>query len=173
MSGPAYSRPMAQPLTPLTIIALSAFALAGCAPTAPKGVDKAKLDEAVSKAIGDPASCLLIAEQASGRLVYRYNTHIACDRELPACDARGVRSIDQLLKATRQDGQPRQLSCYSTADASRGVGWASGVLPGPTPGKGGLVYAAMMEGDRSFPGRMMAERLDSAFAKVGLKQAAP
>jgi hypothetical protein len=155
---------MAQPLTTLTALLLFAGALAGCAPTAPKGVDKAKLDEAVSKAIGDPASCLLIADQGSGRLVYRYNTPIACDRELPACDAKGVRSIDQLLAATRKDGQPRQLSCYSTADASRGVGWASGVLPGK-----GLVYAAMMEGDRSFPGRMMAERLDNAFAKVGLK----
>jgi len=155
---------MAQPLKTLAVLALAGGMLAACGPSAPKGVDKEKLDEAVSKAIGDPASCLLIAEQASGRLVYRYNSHIACDRELPACDAKGMRSIDQLLKATRQDGQPRQLSCYSTADASRGVGWASGVLPGK-----GLVYAAMMEGDRSFPGRMMAERLDNAFAKVGLK----
>jgi len=155
---------MAQPLKTFAVLALAAGALCACGPSAPKGVDKEKLDEAVSRAIGDPASCLLIADQASGRLVYRYNSHIACDRELPACDAKGMRSIDQLLKATRQDSQPRQLSCYSTADASRGVGWASGVLPGK-----GLVYAAMMEGDRSFPGRMMAERLDNAFAKVGLK----
>jgi hypothetical protein len=160
---------MAQPLKTFAALALAAGALCACGPSAPKGVDKEKLDEAVSKAIGDPASCLLIAEQASGRLVYRYNSHIACDRELPACDAKGMRSIDQLLAATRKDGQPRQLSCYSTADASRGVGWASGVLPGPTPGKEPLVYAAMMEGDRSFPGRMMAERLDNAFARVGLK----
>jgi hypothetical protein len=157
---------MAQPLTILTALALAAGALSACGPSAPNGVDKEKLDEAVSKAIGDPASCLLIADQASGRLVYRYNTPIACDRELPACDAKGMRSIDQLLDATRKDGQARQLSCYSTADASRGVGWASGVLP-----RKGLVYAAMMEGDRSFPGRMMAERLDNAFAKVGLKPA--
>ena len=152
------------PIARLAAIALIAGSLAACGPTAPKGVDKEKLDEAVSKAIGDPASCLLIAEQASGRLVYRYNTHIACDRELPACDAKGGRTIDQLLDATRKDGQARQLSCYSTADASRGVGWASGVLAGK-----GLVYAAMMEGDRSFPGRMMAERLNNAFTKVGLK----
>jgi hypothetical protein len=157
---------MAQPPPALRLaaIALTLTVLAGCSPTAPKGVDKEKLDEAVSRAIGDPASCLLIAEQASGRLVYRYNSPIACDRQLPACDAAGVRSIDQLLQATRKDGQARQLSCYSTGDASRGVGWASGVLPGK-----GLVYAAMMEGDRSFPGRMMAERLSGAFAKVGLK----
>lgn len=152
------------PIARLAVIALIAGSLAACGPTAPKGVDKETLDEAVSKAIGDPASCLLIAEQASGRLVYRYNNQIACDRELPACDAQGGRTIDQLLAATRKDGQARQLSCYSTADASRGVGWASGVLP-----EKGLVYAAMMEGDRSFPGRMMAERLNNAFTKVGLK----
>ena len=162
---------MAQSPKILTVFALTAVALSACGPSAPKGVDKEKLDEAVSRAIGDPASCLLIADRTTGRVVYRYNTHIACDRELPACDAKGMRSISQLLEATRKDGQARQLSCYSTADASRGVGWASGVLPGPTPGKGGLVYAAMMEGDRSFPGRMMAERLDNAFAKVGLKPA--
>lgn len=142
--------------------------LGACAPGAPKGVDKEKLDEAVATAIGDPASCLLIAEQASGRRVYRYNTYGTCDRALPACDGPGTRKLDQLLKATLRDGQPRALSCNTQADASRGVGWASGVIPGKTP----LVYAAMMEGDRAFPGLMMAERLTRAFQKAGL-QAAP
>jgi hypothetical protein len=137
--------------------------LAACGPTAPRGVDKDKLDEAVSAAIGDPASCLLIAEQTSGRIVYRYNTHTACARELPACDAPKLRTIDELLKLTLKDGQPRMLSCNTQADASRGVGWASGVIPGK-----GLVYAAMMEGDRSFPGRMMADRLSGAFKDAGL-----
>lgn len=148
-----------------TILSLAAAAglLAACSPSAPKGVDKDRLDEAVSRAIGDPASCLLIAETPGGRTVYRYNTHTACGRALPACDAAGTRKLDDLLKATVKDGQPRQLSCNSAADASRGVSWASGVIPGK-----GLAYAAMMEGDRAFPGRMMAERLDSAFRKVGL-----
>jgi hypothetical protein len=72
-------------------------------------------------------------------------------------------TINQLLKATLKDGQPRTLSCSSTNDASRGVGWSSG----PIPGKG-LVYAAMMEGDRAFPGRMMADRLATAFKNAGL-----
>jgi hypothetical protein len=142
---------------------LLALALAACGPSAPRGVDKDKLDEAVSSAIGDPASCLLIAEQATGKIVYRYNTHTACARELPACDAPGGRTVDELLKLTVKDGQPRVLSCNTLADASRGVGWASG----PIPGKG-LVYAAMMEGDRSFPGRMMADRLSGAFKDAGL-----
>ncbi|HEX3363637.1 hypothetical protein [Phenylobacterium sp.] len=150
----------------VAVLGLSLLALGACSPGAPKGVDKDTLDAAVSRAIGDPASCLLIAEQGSGKLVYRYNTHTACARPLPACAGAGAteqQTLDQLLKATLKDGQPRTLSCSSTSDASRGVGWASG----PIPGKG-LVYAAMMEGDRAFPGRMMADRLASAFKDAGL-----
>ena len=150
------------PLRSLPFWAAAAL-LAACAPDAPKGVDKDQLDAAVSQAIGDPYSCLFIAEQGSGRVVYRFNTHLACDRKLPACDAPQVRTLDELLKATLKDGRPRQLSCSSSPDNSRGVSWASGVLPSK-----GLTYAAMMEGDRAFPGRMIAERLDGAFAKVGL-----
>lgn len=151
--------------TAFAALSLVGLTLAACSPGAPKGVDKDTLDAAISQAIGDPASCLLIAEQASGKLVYRYNTHSACARGLPACDgsSTATMTIDQLLKATEKDGQAHTLSCSSTADASRGVGWAAG----PIPGKG-LVYAAMMEGDRAFPGRMMADRLSSAFKAAGL-----
>ena len=157
--------PRAALVPSLAVLGLAALTLGGCSPGAPKGVDKDTLDTAVSRAIGDPDSCLLIAEQASGKLVYRYNTHTACARPLPSCGgaAAATQTIDQLLKATAKDGQPRTLSCSSTTDASRGVGWASG----PIPGKG-LVYAAMMEGDRAFPGRMMADRLSRAFHDVGL-----
>ena len=149
----------------LVLLSLAALTLGACSPGAPKGVDKDALDAAVSRAIGDPDSCLLIAEQVSGKLVYRYNTHTACARPLPACAgaSAGTQTIDQLLQESRKDGQARTLSCSSTADASRGVGWASG----PIPGKG-LVYAAMMEGSRAFPGRMMADRLSRAFKDVGL-----
>jgi hypothetical protein len=153
------------PALHMLVPGLAALALAACSPGAPKGVDKDTLDAAVSQAIGDPNSCLLIAEQATGKLVYRYNTHTACAGALPACagPTSGVQTVDQLLKATVKDGQARTLSCSSTTDASRGVGWASG----PIPGKG-LVYAAVMEGDRAFPGRMMADRLSRAFKDAGL-----
>ena len=148
---------------PIVVLSLCGLALAACAPTAPKGIDKDQLDAAVSRAIGDPTSCLLIAEQASGKVVYRYNTHTACARRLPAWDTSGTRGLDDLLQATVKDGQPRALRCNTANDASRGVGWASGVIAGK-----GLVYAAMMEGDRAFPGRMMTERLAGAFRKAGL-----
>jgi len=152
----------------LRIVAfLGLLSLTACAPGLPKGVDEAALTEAVSRAIGDPATCLLIAEKATGKVVYRYNTHTTCARSLPACDAPGQRTIDDLLTATVKDGQSRALSCNTLADASRGVGWASGPIPGEGPGKT-LVYAAMMEGDRAFPGRIMAERLSGAFKDAGL-----
>jgi hypothetical protein len=141
------------------------LSLAACSPGGPPGVDRHELDAQVSRAIGDPASCLLIAKAGSGRLVYRYNAATTCDRELPACNAQGQAvgktKVARLLEATAKDGQPRQLSCNSTADASRGVGWASGPIAGTD-----LVYAAVMEGERSFPGRMMAERLNGAFRRA-------
>ncbi len=141
---------------------LAAMTLAACSPGAPKGVDKARLDQAISNAIGDPATCVMIAEQATGEVVYRYNSHTACARSLPACDTPGERTLEDLVKATAKDGQPRALCCYTQADASRGVGWASGPLSAK-----GLVYGAVMEGDRAFPGRMMADRLARASLKVG------
>jgi hypothetical protein len=147
----------------LAVVGVVAVALSACSPGAPKGVDKAELDDAISRAIGDPATCVMIAEQATGKVVYRYNSHTTCARTLPACDAPGQRTLEDLLRVTAKDGQPRTLSCYTRADASRGVGWASGPLAAK-----GLVYAAVMEGDRAFPGRMMADRLATAFKKVGL-----
>jgi hypothetical protein len=155
-----------KPLTawkPPTVGALGALALAACSSGAPQGVDKAKLDEAISRAIGDPNSCLLIAEAGSGKTVYRYNSHTACANTWPACEAAGERTAADVLKLTLADKQPRLLSCNTQSDASRGVGWASGPLKG-----GKYVYAAVMEGDRAFPGRMMADRLSGAFSKAGL-----
>jgi len=147
----------------LAAAGLCVLALAACAPSAPKGVDRSALDEAISSAIGDPSTCVMIAERGSGRIVYRYNSNIACARTLPSCEGPAMQTVEGLAKAVAKDGRPRALSCDTLADASRGVGWAAGPLERPE-----LVYAAMMEGDRAFPGRMMAERLVRAFAKVGL-----
>lgn len=142
---------------------VAAGALSACSPGAPDGVDHDQLDAAVSRAVGDPNSCVLIAEAGSGRVVYRYNSATACAREFAACDQPGMRKLSDLLKATARDRQVRQLSCNTLADASRGVGWASGPIAGTD-----LVYAAMMEGDRAFPGRMMADRLNGAFRRAKL-----
>ena len=143
------------------------LALAACAPSAPPGVDRDQLDAAVSRAIGDPNSCLLIAERGSGRVVYRYNTATACARAFPACDRPGASKLSALLKTAVADGRPRMLSCATQADASRGVGWAAGTIAGTD-----LVYAAMMEGERALPGRMMADRLSGAFRRAKVSKPA-
>ena len=143
-------------------LAIVALALSACGPRLPKGVDPDKLDQAVSDAIGAPQTCVLIGRQGSGAVIWRYNTHTTCARTLPACDVPALRSVDDLLKATAKDGQARALSCNSTADRSRGVGWASGVIQGR-----GLVWAAVMEGDRALPGRIMAEEVEGALKDAG------
>ena len=146
--------------------ALAALTLAACSPTAPPGVDRDQLDAAVSRAIGDPNSCLLIARAGTGKLYYRYNTYTACDREQPSCEGTGKAKVGQLLDRTVKSRGAVQLSCDSRADASRGVGWAAGPIAGTD-----LVYAAMMEGDRAFPGRMMADRLEGAFRRAKVSKA--
>ena len=78
-----------------------ALALSACSPGAPPGVDRDQLDAAVSRAIGDPNSCLLIAQAGSGKLYYRYNTHTACDREAPS--SRRVRRSSSAATANPTD----------------------------------------------------------------------
>jgi len=139
--------------------------LAGCAPSAPAGVSKDKLDDAVGGAIGDPATCVLIAERPSGKVVYQFNNHIVCGRLLPACAGGAARqTVQDLLKATVADDQPRMSSCTWPNDPSKGISWASGPIPGKA-----LTYAALMEGQRALPGRMMAERLEDAFKSSGVE----
>lgn len=142
--------------TPLVLVA-------ACAPSLPKGVDKDRLEAAVSQAIGGPNTCVLIGDATSGRLVYRYNSHAACALKLPACDAPQLRNAGDLLHEISRTGRTVRLSCNSVADGSRGAGWAAGPIPGRP-----LVYAASMEGDRAFPGLMMADRLERAFKHAGL-----
>lgn len=162
------SRRRPRPPAPAALGALAAFTLAACSPTAPPGVDQDRLDAEVSRAVGDPNTCVLIARKSDGRVLYQYNSAVPCGREFPACEGQGVRGVKALLDATRKDGRPRRLSCNTEADASRGVGWASGPIAGTD-----LVYAAMMEGDRAFPGRMMADRVESAFRRAGVSPPPP
>jgi hypothetical protein len=140
----------------------AALALAACGPRLPKGVDPDKLKEAVSDAIGDPNTCMLIGREGSGEVVWRYNTYTTCARALPACEAPVTRTVGDLLRATAKDGRARQLSCSTSPDRSRGVGWSSGVIQGR-----GLVYAAAMEGERALPGRIMTEKIEGALQDAG------
>jgi hypothetical protein len=143
-------------------LGLSAAVLAACAPAAPKGVDKAILDEAVSRAIGDPGTCVLVAE--NGKTVYQYGTHVVCGRTLPSCEGQGVQTLEQLLKATPPTAARKTASCRSNPAGTRLVAWASG----PVEGRPGMTFAAVMEANEAPPGIVIADKLTAAFARAGL-----
>jgi hypothetical protein len=139
------------------------LALAACAPKAPEGVSKTALDSAISDRLGDPSTCVLIGKAGSGDVVYRYNSHVACGRVLPACEGGPSRSTEALLKAVAATPVEVMKSCSTTEDGSRSVGWTAGAVPGKP-----LVYAAVMEGDKALPGRVMNGRLQRAFEEAGV-----
>ncbi|WP_374571920.1 hypothetical protein [Phenylobacterium sp.] len=145
-------------------VALLALVACACSPGAPEGVSKKVLDEAISQGIGDPNTCVLIGKVGSGEIVYRYNTHLTCGRELPSCQGGSAVTVDDVLKSVAKGEPERALSCPTATDGSRSVGWSAGRVLGKE-----LVYAAVMEGQKALPGRVMADRLERAFVKAGLQ----
>jgi hypothetical protein len=146
-------------------LALAALlALAACMPKSGQSLPDSRLDNLVGNAIGDPATCLLLANARTGAVVYRYGDEFNCVRPLPACDSPGVMNAKAgLAFATRPGG--RMQSCPSVPDGSRWVGWAEGRAPGKTRD---LIYSAVMEGEHALPGHEMNARLYDAFTKAGL-----
>lgn len=142
----------------------AALTLAACAKPAGGGLPADALDRAIGAAIGDPTTCVLIADAASRRVLYRYGELFNCERGLPACDRPGFLTAKQAL-ALADATAGRGASCPSNADGSRQVGWAEGRYAG----KGGTrLYSAAMEGERALPGEEMNARLGDAFSKAGL-----
>lgn len=142
-------------------LAVCAGLLGACAPKAPAGVDKNVLDEAISQAIGDPGTCVLIAEK--GEVIYQYGTHMVCGRVLPTCEGEATQTLADLLKAAPAAGDAKTASCRSNPEKTRIVAWAAG----PVTGRG-YVYAAVMEGDLTPPGIVIADKLKTAFRRAGL-----
>jgi hypothetical protein len=124
----------------------------------------AALDQAIAQGIGDPNTCVLLADPATGKVLYRYGDEFNCLRGLPACDRPGYLTATQALKLGQAPGG-RQTSCNSIPDGSRTVGWAEGTT---TSAKHPLLYSAVMEGQTALPGREISARLADAFAGLGL-----
>jgi hypothetical protein len=141
------------------------WALGGCSgPGADKGLPVDALHDAIAVSVGDPSTCVLLADRLTGKVVYRYGEAFNCVRGVPACDRPGAMSATQALALASTAGG-RAASCPSNADGSREVGWAEGRAASKTRD---LVYSAMMEGERALPGHEIAARLDEAFRKAGL-----
>ncbi|MDP1965402.1 MAG: hypothetical protein Q8K93_24720, partial [Reyranella sp.] len=129
----------------LALAALSLI-LTACGPSAPKGVDAERLRSEVSKAIGDPYTCVLLVEKGSGDVIWRFGDYSTCARSLPSCQGAARLNADGLGKLAAA-GEERTLSCASTADGGSRVGWASGTAPMSEGAKHrDLAYAAVMEG---------------------------
>ena len=140
-------------------------AAAGCtSPPSARGLPSDALDQAIGNAVGDPSTCVILADRATGKVVYRYGQQFNCLRGLPACDRPGFLSASQAMAFAETPGG-RTASCNSGADSSRQVGWAEGQAA--SAGRR-LNYSAVMEGQSALPGREMAARLDDAFRSAGL-----
>jgi hypothetical protein len=141
----------------------AALALAACA--RPGGdLPSDALDHGIGAAIGDPTTCVIIAERSTHKALYTYGQRFNCVRGLPACDRPGYLTAQQALAlADTADG--RGASCPSNPDATRTVGWAEGRV---ASSRRDLIYSAVMEGDRALPGQEMMARLADAFSNAGL-----
>ncbi len=147
------------------LIGLSGLAilLVGCAPSLPSQVTKSSLDAAISGAIGDPNTCLMIGKIATGAVVYRFGSHVICGKPWPSCTDNGVTSPSDILKSGPKIRTAATSSCRSSADGSRSVSWASG----PVVDHADLAYVAVMEGSSVPPGIVIADKLRSAFKTAG------
>lgn len=140
------------------------LAVCACAPRGSRLPSDA-LDAGIGQAIGDPTTCVIIADRASHKILYSYNAGFDCVRGLPACDRPGFLTAKQAL-ALADTPAGRDASCNSNPDGSRTVGWAEGRI---ASAKGrDLIYSAVMEGQRALPGHEMAARLADVFANAGL-----
>jgi hypothetical protein len=145
-------------------IAGALVVVAACTPPSARGLDKDALDSNIGAAIGDPNTCVLLADRASGKIVYQFGEPKTCDRALPACDGPGtMTAAGALAFAMRPNG--RLISCPSVPDGSRTVGWAAAHIPGT---KHDLIYSAVMESDHALPGQEISARLADAFSDSGL-----
>jgi hypothetical protein len=124
------------------------------------------LDDALGRAVGDPTTCVLVANRADRKILYRYGEGFNCERGLPACDRPGVLSAEQALSLANATPEGRFASCNSNAAGDRTVGWAAG--PVSSAHKRDLIYSAVMEGERTLPGREIGARVAEAFRNAGL-----
>ncbi len=121
------------------------------------------LDQAIGAGIGDPTTCVLIVDPASGRTLYQYGQSFNCTRPLPACDRPGTLTAKTAVPLAGGGG--RGASCPMPDGGGAAVGWAENRIVGASRP---LVYSAVMEGQRALPGHEMAARLADVFSKVPL-----
>jgi hypothetical protein len=142
----------------------AAASLAACGPKSGQGLHTNQLDNLIANAVGDPSTCVLLADAKTGQVVYRYGDDFNCARTLPACDSSSAMNARGALQFAGRPGG-RMASCSTLPDGSRTVGWAEGRVQSA---RRDLIFSAVMEGQRALPGHEMNARLFDAFQKAGL-----
>jgi hypothetical protein len=140
---------------PKVCLLIGTLWLAACAPSGPKGVDPDVLAQAVGDAVGDPGTCVILAERDSGKVLWRSAKPIVCARALPSCVSPARMTVEDLVDKAAKGG--------ALVTGCADVGWAAG----PTR-RDDVVFAAVMQGERALPGIEVARRLDKAFERAGL-----
>jgi len=134
----------------------SMLLLAGCSGSLPDGVDKDALMENVGRLVGDSGTCVVLAEAGTGKVLWRSARMTVCTVNREACVRPGSTTVLDVAEAAAKGAPALTTGCG-------GVSWAAG----PTP-REGVVYAAVMYGERALPGMEIARRLDEAFEASGL-----
>ncbi len=137
--------------------------LSACSPGLPRGVSGSNLEAALDDGVGDPNTCVLIGQAGSGKLVYRYGTHVICGQAWPSCQGADLTTADAQLPQVARSRSSATLSCPTKPDGSRSVGWATG----PVAGHDDLVFVAVMEGTTAPPGMIVAEHISKALQMAG------
>jgi hypothetical protein len=130
--------------------------LTACSGDLPAGVNKDALMENVGLAVGDSATCVVLAEKGTGKVLWRSSNMTVCTVDRQACTRPGVTTVLAVADAVAKGAPGFTTGCES-------VSWAAG----PTS-REDVVYAAVMYGERALPGMEMARRLDQAFEDSGL-----
>jgi hypothetical protein len=135
------------------VFALTAM-LAACGGP-PSGVDEFELANAIAGAIGDPNTCVVLAKAPGGQVMWEHQLFAECNRALPSCEEDGGTQTARDLARRAAAGEVVRIGCSN-------LSWAAG----PTP-REGVVYAALMQGERALPGREIARRLEGVFERTG------
>ena len=93
-----------KPLIALVLI----LGLAACGPKLPSGVERDRLAQAVGERVGDPGTCVVLAEAGSGKVLWESAKSYVCLRNLPSCT-----TADQI----NVEGLASRPSFRSTDDA--------------------------------------------------------
>lgn len=129
--------------------------LTACGPGLPKSVNQDALEQAIASSMGDENTCVVLAEHASGKVVWSTGLKAACRAKYPACTSDKSISVQDLAK--------QAAGGLNVTTGCNLVSWAAGPA-----GKSAYVYGAVMSGTRALPGREMSLRLNSAFTAAGL-----